>query len=798
MEKDIKNISTSSPLGGVDPFFDDPQTRNRMSFDFVLWFYRILKYWYLFAISLIVCMGYAFIKNKTWTPVYQTRALMILENRGGLAMGQGAPLGNLVRNTVNQQMILQSHDMIVKTIERLPQMRVYYFRVGQFNTDNMYGKTPVIIEWQSIGQKSYQNIYTIEPIDANKCRIFYEARDDKPEFSIEASYGEFISLNDFYIKVTKTDRFRANFKPFNFKFLTVNDLVARYSNSIRSAIEQEGSSALSIYKTGTNPTEDKDFLTALIDEYQAHNLYLKNEATDRTIAFLERQKLMFQDSLIVSENAFKDFQDETGIYRIEDQDLRLKLDEVVAKKKEAKAAEITLLQITNIISLAIGNNTELDDITNTLGINNPSLDANVKAYNELLMSVQKMGSAHPQYQEQNKKLDNAKLKILNELKNSQTKLLAEQENLGKSEIQLDAQINTLPTQERAYARYEKNYKLNEQYSTYIDSRLREANLQKHSNIPDNYVLEAPRLVSGPINGGDIKQTYMLYFIIGLAIPLIFVICKEELFNFTIATKEECERISGFPVIGAVENVSKKFSKGRAIVKNFPKSSFAESFRNMRIRIEYMAQRESGIIVLVTSAEPADGKTFVAANIASIYQLTGKRVVLVDFDLRRPSVAKLLDVQNKKGVSNFLIGQVSLDEILITHPDFGFDIIPAGTLPPNPSELIKTKKTKDLIHYLHTKYDYVIVDCSPVGLVSDAYILAKLVDTTMFVVRRAKTNKSFFKSVITQIKNDGIYNVGLVFNDVKGREGYYGTSRYYGDKTYYLKRNSYYHDDYFDK
>jgi capsular exopolysaccharide synthesis family protein len=167
-------------------------------------------------------------------------------------------------------------------------------------------------------------------------------------------------------------------------------------------------------------------------------------------------------------------------------------------------------------------------------------------------------------------------------------------------------------------------------------------------------------------------------------------------------------------------------------------------------------------------------------------------------LRRPSVAKLLDVQAKKGISNYLIGQVGFDDIVTTHPEYEFDVITSGTLPPNPSELIKTKRTKELLDLLRTRYDYVIVDCSPIGLVSDAYILSKYMDTTLFVVRRGKTNKAFFKSVVTQMKNDGLEHLALVFNDVKGREGYYGTSRYYGDKSYYLKRNSYYHDDYFEK
>ena len=224
-----------------------------------------------------------------------------------------------------------------------------------------------------------------------------------------------------------------------------------------------------------------------------------------------------------------------------------------------------------------------------------------------------------------------------------------------------------------------------------------------------------------MNTGEKSKTYMYFLVIALIIPLVFVVVKEEVLNFAITSKEECEKISGLPVIGTIENISKKLAGGVVLVKNFPKSSFAESFRNMRVRIEYMAQRENKITVLVTSTEPADGKTFIATNVASVYQLMGKK----------------------------------------------------------------------------EEYDYVIVDCSPVGLVSDAYILSSMADTTLFVVRRAKTNKAFFKSVITQLGADGVENIALVFNDVKGREGYYGTSRYYGDKTYYLKKNSYYHDDYFE-
>jgi capsular exopolysaccharide synthesis family protein len=431
-------------------------------------------------------------------------------------------------------------------------------------------------------------------------------------------------------------------------------------------------------------------------------------------------------------------------------------------------------------------------------IGKTNLSELVTTYNTLLGTLQTMGEANPVYSEYQNKLNAVRIKILEGLKTLSSKIQSQKDELRADSIQTGRLLVVLPSQEKEFVRYDRDLKINDAFKTYLQNKRYEAQLQKASNVADNYMLEAPRPNLAPINGAVIENTYMMCLIIGIALPLGFIICKEEVFNFSISTKEECERLSGLPVIGTIENISKKMSSGAVLVKNFPKSSFAESFRNMRIRIEYLAQKEQGISMLVTSAEPADGKTFIAANVASVYQLTGKRVVLLDFDLRRPSVAKNLGIHSKKGVSNFLIGQVSLDEITTTHPEYGFDVITAGTLPPNPSELIKTKKTKDLLTYLKANYDFVIIDCSPIGLVSDAYILSRFVDCVLFVVRRYKTNKSFFKSVVSQVKDDGLDRFAIVFNDVKGREGYYGTSRYYGDKSYYLKRNSYYHDDYFEK
>ncbi len=265
----------------------------------------------------------------------------------------------------------------------------------------------------------------------------------------------------------------------------------------------------------------------------------------------------------------------------------------------------------------------------------------VEEYNQELRKSKNLGPKSPIYMTAINKLNESRVQILRELQLIQVKLQDQKDLLVKKYQNLDLKLDNLPPQERDLIKYQREYNVNEMYHQFLTQRQYEAKIQRASNTPDNFIWEYPRMVGGAMNTGEKSKNYMYFLMIALVIPLIFVVVKEEVLNFAITSKEECEKISGLPVIGTIENISKKLAGGVVLVKNFPKSSFAESFRNMRVRIEYMAQRENKITILVTSTEPADGKTFIATNVASVYQLMGKKVIIVDLDLRRPSVGKTL-------------------------------------------------------------------------------------------------------------------------------------------------------------
>lgn len=786
-----------------DPYFEEIKSKTTFKFDFVLWFYRLLKNWYLFAFTVPLFWFIAHLENKSWVPQYSVSALLMLEARGNSRITGGAvDMGTILRNAKNLGVVLSSHEMTERTVSSLPHsMYVDYFVTDRFKTLNIYSSKPVQVDTIYYATDlGYSRSFNVAPVDENNCRIYYEGDEKtglKP-YSIKVPYGRVIEDKDFFkIKLSKTGNYTDNFTPFSFRLLTKGSLMGMFHGRVGSTPSKD-SNAMSVSMSGPVPQRDVDYLRVLLDEFQKYNLHLKNERADLTISFIDKQLKIVNDSLVISRISLNEFQRFTGVYEVTSPGLRHEIETADQEKGQLAVIERTLLLMTQTVTEGILEDKELVLPLGFAGIETlGALPGYVESYNNLVRSYRNMGVKHPAYEKKVNEVNEARTNILEYIQIQQNVLQRRKDQLVDKYELLELKINNLPSQERDLLMYQNEYNAYERYDQYLRQMRNEALLQKESNVPDNEIWEAPRQTGGAWNGGVLSQNVMSHLMFALILPLIFIVLKEEVLNFTIASKEECEKLSGLTVIAAIENVAKKLSRGVVLVKNYPKSSFAESFRSMRVRVEYLAQRENKITTLVTSSEPADGKTFIAVNMASVYQLMGKKVVVVDLDLRRPSVAKTLKIEAQRGVSNYLIGQVTLEEITISHPDYGFDIITAGTLPPNPSELIKTKKTQDLLKILQEKYDYVVVDCSPVGLVSDAYILAKLVDVTLFVVRRAKTNKSFFKSVVSQMRYDGIDNMALVFNDVKGREGYYGTSRYYGDKSYYLKRNSYYHDDYYE-
>lgn len=240
-------------------------------------------------------------------------------------------------------------------------------------------------------------------------------------------------------------------------------------------------------------------------------------------------------------------------------------------------------------------------------------------------------------------------------------------------------------------------------------------------------------------------------------------------------------MTSIPVAG---NIPHCIEKTNTVVFDSPNSNIAEAYRLLRTKMQFFTKEARAPIVLITSSIPGDGKTFTAINLASVYSLLGKKTILVGFDLRKPKIFQDFNLDNETGVSTWLIGKNNLQDIIKETSFENLSIISSGPIPPNPSELIALEKTIELFNLLKERFDYIVIDSSPIGIVSDTFHLASLADSCLLVVRPNKTTKDIFEKTINEINISGMKGVCLVINDIQSdnkRYGYGGKYGYTDDK-----------------
>jgi capsular exopolysaccharide synthesis family protein len=297
------------------------------------------------------------------------------------------------------------------------------------------------------------------------------------------------------------------------------------------------------------------------------------------------------------------------------------------------------------------------------------------------------------------------------------------------------------------------------------------------------VLEEAEVPGAPFSP-NLPYNLGIALLVGIAFGggIIFLIAA---LDNTMRTEDDVNRYTRSPVLGALPEVDAATIKGLAdnasldiITHVAPKSSFAEGIKTLRTNLMFMAADEPPKLLLVTSPGPGEGKTLISSNMAIAMAQSGLKTLIVDNDLRRPRVHKALGLKNAKGVSEIAIGEATLEETLLPSGIENLWVLPAGDIPPNPTELMHTARFEKLIEELSQKFDRVILDSPPIGAVADALILSRFVDAVLLVVKYGTTRRETFRRSIDQLDAIGAPLMGCVLNDIKKDAAGYGYSYYY--------------------
>ncbi len=764
----------------------------------------ILKNWYLFVIFVVLSLSVVWTYHRYTLPLYRSSVTMLFKinperdfSRSVITEGFG--LSSEMKSFENQRFIIRSHAMALRAINRLD-FGVAYFVKGRVKDTELYSNLPFKIEFDSLHPQLLNVPIDISFLDDKKIRVsvtteggsthsFAESRD--VGYSGPLQFKKTISINEeiihpaFSFKIVANGNGRIPTKgEYYITFNSHNRLASRYRSSLNVTPYGESASIIFISATGHQPQKLVRFVQTISEEIVVNNLERKNDMANRSISFIQHQLSVVEDTLSVIQQKIIQFRQQHGFVMPTEMSQRLSNDffEETRRVRELDS-QYSYLQL---ISDRLQSDTldEDDFLLPAFSDNLSSLLSSLITEHLILLKENQLitsqsGSKNPYQYELEKKIAHSRNSLLAGINKQMENIELKKSELINYKGKISNEISKLPELEKEYLALERTHKLNDAIYTFLLQKASENQIAKASNVPDNEVLDQAT-VSGPISPNK-RNNYSKGVLVGLIIPVVFIGLKEIL-NKKVRTKEELENLRfDLPILGTILHNE---DKSERVVFDFQNTLIGESFRSLRARLIFMMKQDESVILTITSTNTGEGKTFCSVNLASVFALSGKKTILVGFDLRKPRIAKIFDISSRIGLSSYLSDQNSLEEISFVTMNENLTVIPGGEIPPNPSELVSSEYTSKLFNELKKNYDVIIVDTPPVGLVSDARILMDIADCNLYVVREGVTVKEHLTQTVSNLLEQNVGCLGFIMNDVTSiSKGYgYYASGYFADET----------------
>ena len=783
---------------------DRKEKSSQNTFDLEYLFSVLNKFWLIIAICIFVALGLAFLFVKIKAPVYEVRASVLIKPDNAQAtqaasqIFQSMGLFTEENKFQNKLQVLKSSPLIKDAINNLD-FQISYFRRAGLITEEQYKTSPFIVVLNQNHPQPININFKIDIIDENSFRI--RARSDEveiysfasqnktqtlPVFKIKEDgyFGQDIKSDNYDFKLILNENYKSggfNSKRFSFIINDPASLVKSYQIKLKVEPIDIQTSVADITLKSTVPLKAVDFITSLTNAYLATDVEEKIHASVKTIEYIDNQLGAITDSLRQAENNLQRFRTSNQVMDISIKSGRV-YDELLSLQRE-KATTTINYKYYQYINDYFENNKEMSDIIapSSMGIEDPLLNNLILELTTLNTErsglIENNQGKSPYLKQLNIKIDNLKNTISENIKYIISATEIALQDLNTRLNGLNVEINKLPTTERQLLGYERKFNLNDAIYTFLLERRAEAQIAKASYMAGAQIIEPADIMGdGPIAPKK-NLIYIIALMLGFILPIVVLRAKDILQN-RITENTNINELVDVPILGRIYTNNKK---NDLVVQSFPKSHMAESFRIVRTGLNYFLNKNESSILVVTSSFGQEGKSFISNNLAASLALTNKKTVLLGFDLRKPKVYDRLNINNDTGISSFLSNQASYDDILQQSNIENLDVITSGPIPPNPSELIASSKTMDLFDYLKTKYDYIIVDTPPVGILSDTYVLMDKADLNIYVVRENQTPKNEFLSILHDLNSKKFRNLCLVINDIplikKSKYGY----EYYDSK-----------------
>jgi tyrosine-protein kinase Etk/Wzc len=767
-----------------------------------------LKYVYITAIVLFVGLAFFYNKyspkvyemNSTIGPLKDTRTSALESNdmfrTGGYTASSS---GKDLESAINS---LSSFDLVAKTVNEL-NLEIGYFAGSRklFKTyTEVYLQSPFIVtidksHIQTIGTRFYVTILSNSSYRltaANKEALLYNYIDndivaDKQtvDFDTICKFNETVKNKRFkFTIVTNPDFFSgaSTGNDYYFELYHPEMLAKAYLKSLSVEPVSWIASIIKVKFASTNLQKSLNFLNTYVSSFIDENLAKKNKMALNTINYIDSQISGMSDSLVKSESSLKNYRSDNQVMDLSYQGQQIYSQ--ISQIETQRANFETQSRYYNYVLNYFKTNSDVSGVTppSSADINDATLN---KMFSDLISTYSEKSSITSNTDKNlfaaqlESKIKVQKQAIVDNITNNLNTLNINLNELNYKSEKLSKDMSNLPKKEMNMVNVQRKFDLNNSIYTYLLQKKAESSITLSSNYPDYEVLEPAREITSEIVKPKILFNYLIAVFLALFFPTLYILITSFL-NDKISSVYDLEHIVNKSVFGIIYANTRNLE---AVVVESPGSAIAESFRNLRssLFLKLKASDQSKVILL-TSSQPQDGKSFISFNLSASIASVGFKTVLIDCDLRRPVLHDKFKIENEKGISNYMIKKVGADDIIKATFAENLYFIPAGPILTNPSELIGAGALDELISYLKTKFDYIIIDTPPLGLVADSIQLMKYASQILVVSRINSTKKEVLSNAIDLLESNDITNYEVILNDQNL------------DKSPYSSYKDYYHKD----
>ncbi|XZF12370.1 GumC family protein [Chitinophagaceae bacterium MMS25-I14] len=756
---------------------------------------ELRRNWILFLASVAVCVLIVFIYLRYTTPVYKVNATVLIkdDDKAG-SMGQQ---GNLLQdlgllagksNVDNEVEILKSRSLMEHTVTDM-QLNVSYYSIGRIKSNELFYDVPFKVQFLSLYKDSVGNKAFNLKIESDNGRYTLSAFDKK--WKLEP--GKTISLPIGVMLFMPVGPGAAASGEYLVTVQSIDEAVSDYMNKFTAVTTNKQVSTIDLTLQDELPEKGEAILNRLVSLYVQDNVADKNRIADSSIKFIDERLQYVGTELTGIEKQIQDFKTVNKLADISEQSKQL-ISSTGDYIKMLTQAEVQLSIITSLSNYLHNNANDRNIIPSSLIVQNDMLSGIIEAYNGLQMQRERLlltnTEASPMVQNLDKQISNLRTEMTNSMASVKRELEVTVQEYRKRSGGIDNQIAQVPAKERVFLEYSRQQSIKQELYVFLLTKREETALTKSSTMSNIRIIDPAKTESLPFKP---KKPLILLsaLLLGCMLPAGFLYVR-NLLNVRVRSKEDITRLTTIPILGEVGHNEEQTA---VVVNRNKRSHISEQFRALRTNIQFMLGSKDHKTILVTSSMSGEGKSFVSMNLASTFALLGKKVVLMELDLRKPKIAKSLSLERTVGFSTYAIGVSEFEEIIVpSGVQENLYVITSGPIPPNPAELITEQRVHELFQQLRENFDYIIIDSAPVGLVTDAWLLKGFADVTLYLLRQSVTFKEQVKVVEELHRGGKLSRAGLVVNDIdmhrgKGYGNYYGYGygygyNYYGDESYF--------------